>query len=390
MEVRDVVVPRYGTRSVAELLPSALGALRAAGATDVLGIGEARAVGVLVIDGLGYRQLLDHRDAAPFLGARAGDPIDSVLPSTTVAALASVGTGLPPGEHGVVGTTVAFPGGGPPFDVLHWTIEEDGRPRDARGLVRPESFQPFPTQFDRARRSGIRAVSVLREEFVGSGLTRAALRDGEVVLAEGLDATLAAMIEALREPGPVVVYGHHGDLDGYGHVFGPHTDRWTDELARIDAAIATVAARLPDDAVLVVTADHGMVPTPDGAAVEVADRPELLAGVAGFAGEPRARHAVALDGAAEDVHAAWTEVLAGSFVVARRREAIAAGWFGPTVTIDAEARMGDVIAMAATPGVSLVHRDVDPRGGRFPGMHAGVLRDEVEVPAIAVRREDAT
>jgi len=60
-----------------------------------------------------------------------GGPISSVVPSTTATALTSIATGLPPGQHGVVGYRVAV--NGEVLNILRWTTPNgDARHRISR------------------------------------------------------------------------------------------------------------------------------------------------------------------------------------------------------------------------------------------------------------------
>src|ERR1700745_1922319 len=70
-----------------------------------LGLPSARRACLLLVDGMGWEQLRAHQAAAPFLSELAFNsrPMTCGFPSTTVTSLASLGTGLPPGEHGMLG-----------------------------------------------------------------------------------------------------------------------------------------------------------------------------------------------------------------------------------------------------------------------------------------------
>jgi predicted AlkP superfamily pyrophosphatase or phosphodiesterase len=376
--------PRYGVSSVADLLPDATAALRG-GEPRILPLPDpVRAVVVLVVDGLGRRNLDDHLDVAPTLAAVTGPTLDAPFPTTTATSLTCIGTGRPPGEHGVTGYSIAVPGDDRPLITLTWSWERQIGGPDARDDVPPERVQPGPTAFDAARAAGVRPVTVLRPEFTTSGLTRAGLRGGDVVAAAGLEPTLTAALDAATADGvPTLVYAHHGDLDTTGHLTGPGSDAWCAELARIDAVLAETRERLPRDVAVVVTADHGMVHVPADGFVELTDRPDLLAGVRVLTGDGRARQLHARPGAAADVAAAWREEVGDRGVVVTRDEAIAAGWFGPVRDDRVRATIGDVIAVADAP-IAWVHRDADLFGGRLQGLHAGLTRREVEVPALVL------
>lgn len=377
--------PRFGSASVAELFPSALAAVTGEG-TDHLGLpGGLRAVIVLVVDGLGRRNLDAEAAAAPGLAAADGPTLDAPFPATTSVSLTTIGTGRPPGEHGLVSYSTAVAEHDRPLICLTWTWDQQLGGDDARGDVPPEAFQPLTTAFDRAAAQGVRAVTVLRPEFVTSGLTRAGLRDGEVVEAAGLHETLDAALHAAAGPGPTVVYAHHPDLDAAGHWYGPHTDPWRTELTRIDSALAETRRHLPPDVALIVTADHGMVHVPESGFVELADRPELLEGVRVLTGDARARQLHVHPGQAEQVLERWRESVGEDGWVVTRDEALGAGWFGPHVADHALPRIGEVLVLARGP-VAWVHRDRDMFGGRLPGMHASLTETELQVPALVLTR----
>ena len=374
--------PRYGTADVSLLLPDVIAALRRA-PDRPLGLpfpADVRAVIVLIVDGLGRQLLEDHAELAPTLAAAPGLTIDAPFPTTTSTSVTSIGTGVPPGQHGLIGTAVALPDADRPLITLSWTWGSMDSGADARDEVIPEAYQAVSTLFERVSGDGLHGVTVLRPEFVGSGLTRAALRGGEVVTATGRQATLAAALEAVAGPLPTMVWAHHGDLDTVGHADGPGSDAWCQELAATDAAIAATVARLPSDAALVVTADHGMVTVPPEGFVELTDHPDLLAGTRVLAGDPRAVHLHVRPGAGAGVLAAWRAHVDGRAHVRTRDEAIAAGWFGPDVATHVASRIGDVVVSAARPEVAWVYEGA----ARMPGQHGALTPEEVRVPAIVL------
>lgn len=375
--------PRYGEASLAEVLPSALGALAIDPYEDLLGIGTARTVVVIVVDGLGWRQLHAAADEAPFLTSGPGRAIDAVAPTTTVSGLASLGTGRPPGDHALLGYTVPHPDHDQPFNVLTWRVGMRGGGADARTEIVPEALQPAPTVLEHAQAAGVNTTVVVHPGFLDSGLTRAALRGGQRIGATGLSDTLAAARAHAAGPGPRLVYAHHGEVDQAGHVHGPFSDPWRRALRDADRALASTVSALPEDVVVVVTADHGMVEVPDGEALEATDHPALLEDVRVFAGEPRFRHLGCQPGAAPEVAARWHGLLGDHADVVLREDAIAAGWFGPDVSALSRELLGDVL-VAMRRG-SVVHHRVDPHGGRHRGQHGSLTDDELEIPLLLLR-----
>ncbi|MFF1796428.1 alkaline phosphatase family protein, partial [Kitasatospora sp. NPDC058263] len=111
---------------------------------------------------------------------------------------------------------------------------------------------------------------------------------------------------------------------------------------------------------------------------------ELGAGVALLGGEGRARHVYAVPGAAADVYTVWSEVLGDRMWVATRDDAIAAGWFGPSVDERVYLRIGDVVA-AARDDVAVTASRNEPGESAMIGLHGSMTPVEQFVPLLEVR-----
>jgi len=70
--------------------------------------------------------------------------------------------------------------------------------------------------------------------------------------------------------------------------------------------------------------------------------------------------------------------------VVSRKEAIAAGWFGPGVADRVRPRIGDVIAAAREP-TAVVQRDTEGLMSALIGHHGSLTPEEQLVPLIVVR-----
>jgi Type I phosphodiesterase / nucleotide pyrophosphatase len=381
-------VPRYGAGSLAEVVPSVLAALGVRGFDNRLGVDPLPGVCLLVVDGLGWELLKDHPDDAPFLHEAArssGQAITTVFPSTTSASLASLGTGLPPGEHGLVGYTFAVPGHDRAMNSLQWELYGVGPYLDLRDEFPPEQVQPMPTLLERAVSAGHEVTLVGPAAHATSGLTRAILRGARYVGADALDQMVDAVGATLTSEGRRSVYAYHPFLDTYGHLRGVASDEWREHLRSVDRAAQTIHERLPSGFGLAVTADHGMVNLEPGEKIDVADTPELLAGVRLLAGEARARHIHTRPGARDDVLAVWGDTVGDRMWVVSKEEAMAAGWFGPSVSGWVVPRIGDLVA-AAFANVGIFQREVDPLQATLVGHHGSLTPVEQRVPFILTRR----
>lgn len=376
------VLPAYGHRSLAEVLPALLTALGVPGDGTGPAIPPARAAGLLLVDGLGADLLRRCAADAPFLaGLPDAGPLSVGFPSSTSPSLASLGTGLPPGAHGMVGITFRA-GGHELLHTLHWTsYARSGEAVDLRERFPPEQVQPMPTVLERAVAAGVHVTVVSAREFRGSGLTRATLRGGEFRGVQALGDLAAEIIAALNGPGRRLCYGYHADLDTLGHRHGPGSLPWRLQLTQVDRLAALIVEHLPPDALLAVTGDHGMVTVDRRFDADTDDRLQL--GVALLGGDPRSRHVYTRPGAAPEVLAAWREVLGPHAWVVPGEQAVAENWFGPLGGHVAD-RIGDVVV--ALRGTAAVTRSVaEPEISTLPGQHGSLSAEEQLVPLLLAR-----
>ena len=382
----DLTVPRHGDRSLAEVVPSLLAALGVPGhgTGTLVDLPPLRAVALLLVDGLGAGLLRRHAADAPFLaGLDDAGPLTAGFPSSTSTSLTSLGTGLPPGAHGMVGIAMRVGPSARPtlLHTLSWSEHGVHPDVDLREPFPPEQVQPGPTLLERAAADGVAVTVVSSRRFEKSGLTRAALRGGTFRGVQALGDLAAEIITAVRGPGRRLCYGYHADLDMLGHGHGPASLPWRMQLAAVDRLAALVAEHLPSDALLAITGDHGMV-TVDRR-FDVDTSAELTDGVALVGGDPRSRLVYALPGAAADVLATWKAVLGEAAYVVSREQALGDGWFGPASSRYAD-RIGDVV-VAARGATAVVRTVAEPALSALPGQHGALSAEEQWVPLLLAR-----
>lgn len=371
----DPLVPRYGGGSLCDVVPSLLAGLGVPGMVDVLGISGPSRVCVLLVDGLGWELLREHEADAPFLASLAGSAITAGFPSTTASSVAALGTGVPTGEHGMVG--YSFADGGEVLNALRWSRYGSAAHVDLRDVLVPEDVQPRRTAFEVAADAGVSVRLVLPREQKGSGLTRAVLRGGRFRGVLGFGDLVARVAEALRSDDRVLCYAYHADLDALGHVYGPGSEAWRWQLRFVDRLAAAVADGLPRGGALVVTADHGMVAADDRVDFDTDD--VLREGVRLLGGEARVRHVYT--SSAADVRARWVERLGERAWIATRAEAVAEGWFGPRVDDHVLPRIGDLV-VAAKGSLAVVRSTVEPGLTTFVGHHGSLTEEEQHIPLL--------
>ncbi|MFF5131441.1 alkaline phosphatase family protein [Streptomyces syringium] len=385
LDPRSAPLPRYGTGSLADLLPTIASGMGVPGLPAGMDLASADRVCVFLIDGLGWELLRAHPAEAPFLHSLlgtsmngTGEPMTAGFPSTTATSLASVGTGLPPGAHGLPGYTVADPATGQLMNQLRW-----------RPWTDPHVWQPYPTVFQLADAAGVHTCQVSAPDFQHTPLTKIALSGGTFHGRLSGEDRMDLAADRLAAADRSLVYTYYSEVDGKGHRFGVDSDEWRGQLMYVDRLAQRLAEQLPPRSALYVTADHGMIDIPfdPESRIDFDEDWELRAGVALLGGEARARHVYAVPGAANDVLAVWREVLGEQMWVAGRDEAIEAGWFGPPgegVDDRVYARIGDVVA-AARDDIAIVASETEPNESAMVGLHGSMTPVEQLVPLLEVR-----
>ncbi len=358
-------LPDYSGANVSGLIPALLG-----GATlpswipDV--VSNASSVVLVVLDGLGWNQLEERRDIAPSLASLVGGPITTVAPSTTATALTSIATGLTPAEHGVLGYRMLIRGA--VTNMLRWATDAGERRHD----VPPRELQPTRAF------CGQRVPYVTSQELIGSSFSDAHLFGGVPHGYRSLS-SLPVVVADLVADGASFVHAYYPGVDKIAHErgFGAFYDA---ELVAADHMIGDLLRRLPSDAVVLVTADHGQVEVGDQVVVP---SEEILQLVEFQSGEGRMRWMHARSGAEAELFDAACAEFGGFAWVKRRSDVIDEGWFGTHFPTPMLNRLGDVVVAPFEP-VSLFEA-ADSGPFELICRHGSLTPDEVLVPLIAGR-----
>lgn len=366
------LIPRYDSTALGALLPGVATALGHDLGRPAVTLPASARVCVVLLDGLGHRQLLERARSAPFLSSllREDRALVAGCPSTTATSMGSFGTGLPPGRHGLVGYEVMDPDRGELLNELRWHPATD-----------PSVWQPYPTVFQELAGRGVPVAQIGNPEFLGSGLTTAALRGAQFVGLDRLRDRIDAAIHLLRAPG--LVYLYWADIDAVGHVHGWRSPQWRRTLRAVDRQLALLARTLPTGTLLVVTADHGMVDVPHLDRLDLATRPGLWSRFRVLGGEGRFAQLYCEPGTPPEAVADLAEEVArwvGERAEVRTRAAaVDLGWFGP-VDLRVRGRIGDVVVAGREPFALVDSRTARPHVLSLIGQHGSLTADEQLVP----------
>jgi predicted AlkP superfamily pyrophosphatase or phosphodiesterase len=363
------LLPDYGGACISSLYP----ALASRDSSEVPGwlpvpcLG-ARQVVLLVLDGIGWRQLRKAGDAAPTLSSGQGGHITSVVPTTTATALTSITTGQVPARHGVVGYRLRAPAelAGGVLNVLRWRAEGS----DVRRTLPARRFQPLDPF------GGGQVSAVTRSEFASTGFTALHL-SGVRMAGWSVPSTMVVELRSLLRAGEPFVYAYYDGLDKVAHAYGLG-DHYAQEIRAADRLVADIVEVLPSGSALVVTSDHGQVDVSDAARLP---HPAIFDHVEMLSGEGRFRWLHALPGAAEDLLDVATEAHGEEAWVVPKEQMVSEGWFGGPLSEEVSARLGDV-AIVAREAVAFLD-PADTGETRLAARHGSLTADEMNVPLLA-------
>jgi Type I phosphodiesterase / nucleotide pyrophosphatase len=407
--------PAYDGRSVANLLPTiarALGYSFSAGpalapplASDLDPFEGRRPEGtvvVLQVDGCGWYPFAGWSRPAtdPLIAAwgKMARPITSVFPTTTVSALTSLSSGVPPGRHGLLGPLQYLPRFNLTADILRMSRSDRPGLEELVGPGwSPSDVSGVPSVF----RRGVQGVALTRRRFDHTGFNRV-LYDGAEFVGYSTASDLAHLLGELlrRSHPPPLVMVYWDELDTVHHLRGPSTELFEFEANRIAHLVAHVAERADVERQrsthLFVTADHGQVPVDPARQIRVDLIPEIADEMARpLAGDRRAGYLTARWGRLEALTSALRRNLPPETRILPMADAVAAGLYGPPpYHPELVERLGDLLVLVPIPyGLLTPRLRVESRTPEFLGSHSGLEPEELLVPLVsgplsAFRRPD--
>lgn len=320
-------------------------------------IPDAETYVLFLFDGLGTNQL-DH-SAASSLRSSLRASIDAPFPATTTVSLATVATGLPPSQHGLLGYQLWLPEVDRVVNTIKWTTQwGEPVPYDTA------PFLPSPNLWKRLSAAAAEPITVQPGDFAGSPLTSVLYRDCRVEPVFTTDEVIDATVQLAATPGRLI-FSYLPHVDFAAHVGGQASSEYAAAVGTIDQVWDRVASRLPEGAAMVGTGDHGHIDFPKHRQIRIpnAEHADRV-----FYGDGRAMFVLG-DGAslAAQLPATWYPL-----------EAVA-DWWGPGPRHPAFAERAPDGVLVADDDALLLHRHSDDR---MVGNHGALTDAERLIPLL--------
>lgn len=379
--VLDILgAPVEGTPLAPELVPATLRE-------------RVRVVVLIVVDALSYFQLRE--------GMRTGDTpvlakmweegaafaLTSTFPSTTVAALTALQTGVPPSQHGMVAYTCYLREFGMLSNLIRFSPVGRFDSYAATGFD-PGAFLPVPTIYERAAAAGVAAEMINYRSFQHSPLTRIQGRGAAYRGYRTLGEFGTVIRRAIAEPGRRLIFAYWPMIDLIGHIEGPEGDTSIADLRLLDALLGReVFDHARDDVLFILTADHGQVQLDPDQVFSLNDAPDLLADLrVPPAGERRVGYFHPRAGRDEAVRERLRELAGERGAVVEGADLLDQGLYGPgPLYPEVPSRVGDLVLLARGPATFPYTAVGDPAEPML-GAHGSLEAEEMLVPCLLWRR----
>lgn len=352
----------------------------------------AKRVVLLIIDAMGWNLIEKERENLGEVLERTAvsGQITSIFPSTTVAALSSLWTGLGPAQHGLAGLSLFMPEYAATTQMLKFTPTFGNYP-DAlidAGLE-PDKFLYGSGFAEQLAQSEIPTYSFKGREIVDSALSkmhgRGVADDIGILSFSDLMVQMRLLLEA-KQGEPLYACGYWPIIDSMSHVYGWDHEAVAVELHAIFRGIQTeifqnMSAAARKDTVFFIVADHGQTHTPRSQEIYLEDHPALKEML--FmrpAGEPRTPYLYAKHGHQQNIINYINEELNHAMVAMTSEKALHVGLLGPYPHAPAiTERTGDVLATMRDGYLLLTEKERES-GKIMRGRHGGMTVAEMEVP----------
>ncbi len=330
----------------------------------------------IIFDGMGSSIVKKLLPKDSILRQGVADTLHSVFPPTTTAATSTYLTGTYPSEHGWLGWNMYFEDVDMVLDLF------TGKESFLQEVVYPnyvEKNLPLPTSMlDRIAAKGKFEVASVYPK----GLTSGYKRNYEYTSLKDMCAKIKKCLMSEKRQ---FVYCYNDNPDYIMHEFGPFAESVQEFLAKANGCVEELAKACPNT-LFVISADHGQI--------EVKNRIFLhnYDDICDFLVSPpyldsRAMSFRVKEHCKVQFYNLFTKYFGNEFVLYTKKTVIKKNLFGPKTEL-LEKYVGDFVAIAV--GGSIMQYKPDKEDTElfvYKGHHAGLTKEEVEVPLILIGKK---
>ena len=228
---------------------------------------------MILIDALGYNLISSLMNKVELNGFNklsekgAFFPVTSVFPSTTAVALPSISTGVTPSEHGLIGYRFYSKEYGYLINSLF------GKPANTEHCkikIDINWYMPCKTVAEELAYQNVSSYIITRADFLNSHFEKGVYRGFKEVPYLTMSDMFAHITDTLKNAkAPAYINAYWWAVDGLSHRYGPNSSEVINEVILLDKMIENLLEQMPENSLLIVTADHGQITSPPEKTVDL-------------------------------------------------------------------------------------------------------------------------
>lgn len=321
---------------------------------------------LLLYDGLGTAVLERYLPQEAFLRKNKVDNISSVFPATTVAATTSVLTGLYPCEHGWLGWDMYFKDDDETVSVYMNVVKDTNIP--SKHIVKQRKEMKYKTIID-----------IINEETTNDAYMAWPFDDEYPC--NTLEEIQDRIVLLCKKRGKKFIYAYYNNPDKILHENG-EGEKIKNVVTKMDKETEDLYNKLPSNSIIIVVADHGHIKCKYEVLSknkELFDMLERTTNIETRACGIKLREEVNK----KDFEKLFKKIYGNNFKLIPKEEVLRKNLFGKGKKhILLEENIGDYIAVA----IKDVCLNYDGKGKVFKSNHAGITKDEMEIPLIVLKK----
>jgi len=343
---------------------------------------------LIVVDGLGYNLFQSLRDlpSASVYNHAEVQPLTSITPSTTVAAITTLWTGASPAEHGILGYEVFLREYGMIANMIQHSPASfmGGAGSLYQTGMNPQSFLPVPTLTGHFRKNGIQVQALQPSNILNSGLTSMLFHGLQAFGYSSLSdfwATLGQITGEVQFQRSYT-YAYFSNIDELSHRYSPDDIRVRWEFDLFSQGLERFVTSLPRDGetLLLLVADHGLQTSLIKPEYNIRSNLSIKQDLVMYpSGENRLAYFYARAGRLESLREKLLNLFPGELTILNSAEAVQKKLFGLE---DPYYRTWDRVGDLLTISNADAYFWWAMKENRLMGRHGGMSPDEMLIPLI--------
>ena len=324
-------------------------------------------IALMILDGLGENVLFNNLAEDSFLRRHYHKTIHAIYPSTTAAATTSIISGLTPLESGWVGWENYFPELKRNIVLFNGMDFDTGEPLGVTGFDKLP-YKPFYHDMDIKCEQIMPDFNIYPYDF---------------------NISLNKSIRLFKENKKMLQYIYCTNPDSIMHGSGAYSQKCKDFLAKLDKDIEAYSKRLPENTLIIISADHGHTNVDELHLYAFRSLNSMLRRRP--CNEGRCLVFDVKDECKPQFEDLFNKVYGNIYRLYKTEEAIERGFFGINnkyIHERIDGFLGNYVALATS---SYFFKFIPDRPGDkiiFKSHHAGITRNEMLIPIILIDSED--